>query len=208
MKTEKIDSDSNIVWLLDNGHGENTCGKRSPVWNDGTQLLEYMYNRLIVKYLSEMMDEGNYNYKIIVPELNDISLTERVNRANKYAKEHSYLKCIYVSVHGNAAGIEKASGIEVFTSPGQTKSDQIATIFFEKAKILDWRMRFDYTDGDPDKESRFSVLTKTVMPAILTETGFYTNEKECRKMMLKQWQVLIASVHYEMIKSIELNNIL
>ena len=27
--------------LLDNGHGENTPGKRSPKWSDGSQLKTY-----------------------------------------------------------------------------------------------------------------------------------------------------------------------
>lgn len=31
--------------LLDNGHGEDTKGKRSPVWKDGSQLLESWKNQ-------------------------------------------------------------------------------------------------------------------------------------------------------------------
>lgn len=29
-----------MLVVLDNGHGNNTPGKRSPVWDDGTQLYE------------------------------------------------------------------------------------------------------------------------------------------------------------------------
>ena len=35
--------------LLDNGHGENTPGKRSPKWSDGSQLFEWEYAREIAK---------------------------------------------------------------------------------------------------------------------------------------------------------------
>ena len=28
------------IVILDNGHGEETAGKRSPVWSDGKQLFE------------------------------------------------------------------------------------------------------------------------------------------------------------------------
>ena len=35
--------------LLDNGHGENTAGKRSPKWKDGTQLFEWEYAREIAQ---------------------------------------------------------------------------------------------------------------------------------------------------------------
>lgn len=208
MKSLTSNEKPNILWLLDPGHGIDTKGKRSPIWQGGWQLLEYQYNRNIVNYLISMLTAGGYDYRNIVPELIDIPLSERVLRANRYARVHNYLKCMYISIHGNAAGIEKASGIEVFTSPGQTKSDEIATIFFKRAQVLGWRMRFDYSDNDPDKESRFTVLTKTTMPAILTETGFYTNQKECKKMIKPSCQIKIASVHYQMIKEIERSNIL
>lgn len=36
-----------IKVLLDNGHGENTPGKRSPKRADGSQLLEWQYAREI-----------------------------------------------------------------------------------------------------------------------------------------------------------------
>ena len=41
--------------ILDNGHGNNTPGKRSPKWEDGTQLFEYEFNRDIVKRISAML---------------------------------------------------------------------------------------------------------------------------------------------------------
>ena len=35
--------------LIDNGHGVDTKGKRSPVWPDGRQLFEWEFNRDIAK---------------------------------------------------------------------------------------------------------------------------------------------------------------
>ena len=32
--------------LLDNGHGYDTPGKRSPIWPDGSQLFEWEFNRV------------------------------------------------------------------------------------------------------------------------------------------------------------------
>ena len=34
-----------MLVLIDNGHGENTPGKRSPKWADGSQLFEWQYAR-------------------------------------------------------------------------------------------------------------------------------------------------------------------
>ena len=45
--------------LLDNGHGENTAGKRSPLWPDGSQLFEWSYTREIAsRVYSELIKFG------------------------------------------------------------------------------------------------------------------------------------------------------
>ncbi len=44
-------------------------------------------------------------------------------------------------------------------------------------------MRTDYSDGDLDKERRFYVLTRTKMPAILTENFFMDNFEEFRDIL-------------------------
>ena len=38
--------------LLDNGHGEETPGKCSPVWPDGSRLREYEFARDIVRRIT------------------------------------------------------------------------------------------------------------------------------------------------------------
>jgi len=170
--------------LLDNGHGGiingiyQTPGKRSPKWNDGRQLFEGDFNREIVKIISKKLNEKGIKYKILVPELEDISLSERVKRANVFGKNN-----LYVSIHSNAGG---GSGFEVFTSLGETKSDKIATIFGEEFKKIfpDKKLRSNFSDGDLDKEAKFTVITKTIMPAILTENFFMDNEDECKSILL------------------------
>lgn len=86
-------------------------------------------------------------------------------------------KCFYLSVHSNAGG---GKGSEIFTSPGDTKSDKIATVFGEEYKneFPNQKLRTDFSDGDLDKEKRFYVLTKTKVPAILTESFFMDNFEE------------------------------
>lgn len=192
------------TFLLDPGHGIDTPGKRSPVWSDGTQLLEYEFNRGVVTKIENLAKKLDINTFNVCPEIEDVSLKTRVKRANAYAAEHDDESCIYISVHGNAAGVEAAKGIEVFTSPGQTKSDLVATEFVEALKEADLglKLRLDYSDSDPDKESRFYVLMKTSMPAILTENGFFTNEEESKKMMTKEFQYDIAEIHVRMMEKV------
>jgi len=187
--------------ILDNGHGEETSGKRSPKWSDGTQLFEYEFNRDIVKRIAEKLDKEGIKYHILVPELNDVPLKERVSRANKLYDTYNK-QAFLVSVHANAGG---GTGWEVFTSKGQTNSDPIATIFFEEAQrefAPEWRMRLDCSDGDPDKEENFYILRNTKGPAILTENFFMDTEKDCRLIMSEEGRNRVADVHVRAIKRV------
>ena len=75
-----------IVILLDNGHGHNTEGKRSPKWSDGVQLFEWKNNRHIVSAIANELDKLGIKYRILVPEDWDVGLTERATIANGYAR--------------------------------------------------------------------------------------------------------------------------
>lgn len=190
------------VIILDNGHGKETAGKRSPVWSDGSQLFEWEFNRDIVRRIVEKLEADGIPYRVLVPEETDISLTERARRANEYAKEFNG-KAYVLSIHANAGG---GTGWEVYTSPGQTPSDAIATVFFEEAGrefVPDgWRMRSDYSDGDPDKEANFAILTKTTCPAVLTENFFMDTEKDCRFIMSEDGRERISNMHVAAIKRV------
>ena len=188
--------------ILDNGHGVNTPGKRSPKWEDGTQLFEYEFNRDIVKRIAAMLAKDKINVIILVPESNDVSLQERCNRTNRIYK-NSGNNAILISVHGNAGG---GTGWECYTTVGKTKSDSIATILCEEAAAEfakdGWKIRSDMSDGDPDKESQFYILKHTNCPAVLTENFFMDNLKDCRFMMSEEGKNRIARMHYKAIKRI------
>ncbi len=85
-------------------------------------------------------------------------------------------------VHANAGG---GSGVEIYTTPGDTESDKIATIFGEafKNEFPTETLRTDFSDGDLDKEQRFYVLSKTKMPSILTENFFMDNVKDFQAIL-------------------------
>jgi len=178
--------ESKYLWLFDNGHGGiidgvyQTSGKRSPVWDDGSILYEGEFNRAIVNRLVKLCKENNIDYVNLVDTQEDVSLGDRVRSANSIAKS-SDKKCIYVSIHANGFDKESANGWSVYTSPGKTKSDDIATILFEKSmrEFKGEYMRKDTTDGDPDKESNFYVLVNTSMPAMITVINtFYLKKVE------------------------------
>lgn len=188
--------------ILDNGHGSQTPGKRSPVWADGSQLFEWEFNRDIVRRISAMLKADGIRHEILVPEETDITLGERCRRANAINAACGG-NAVLFSIHGNAGG---GTGWECYTSVGNTKADGIATILCEEAEKEfapdGWRMRFDHTDGDPDKESQFYILKHTVCPAVLSENFFMDTEKDCRFMMSEAGRERIAKIHYNTIKRI------
>lgn len=189
-----------LIPILDNGHGIDTQGKRSPVWPDGTQLREYEFNRDIVLRISKLLHAEGIQYETLVPEVYDVPLRVRVQRANQI---HDDLKgrCFIISIHANAGG---GTGFEVFTSVGQTKSDELATILFEEMQkaFPEAKMRADYSDGDPDKESQFYILKNTKSPAILSENFFMDTEDDCKLIMSEEGRQRIALAHFEAIKRI------
>ena len=204
-KNQTIKKDITII--LDNGHGKDTKGKCSPKFEDGSRFYEYEFSRDIVKRIAEDLDKFGIKYEILVPEEKDISLTERANRANKIWK-NTGKKCFLISIHANAAGMGNewmsARGWCVFTSKGRTKSDDIATVFWEemKTEFPNDKMRMDTSDGDVDWEANFAMLYNTKCPAILTENFFQDNKEDCKLLKSEAGRIKIANAHVRAIKKV------
>ena len=189
--------------ILSPGHGANTPGKRSP----DERLLEWEFNRKLVKRIAEGLDEaGISNYILLDMGATDVTLAGRVARANSFGKN-----CLYISIHGNAAGNGKnwmkARGWSIYTTKGYTKSDPIAEIFIKKAEeILPYVgcnvRKYSSKKYEGDWEENFYVLRNTVMPAVLTENLFYDNLEDVAVMMSEDGLEALAKIHVEAIKEI------
>ena len=180
--------------LIDAGHGIDTPGKLSP---DGL-FWEYLWNRQIADLVLTRLRASGMDADLVVTETNDISLRTRAMRVNRVCDRLGAANVILVSIHANAAGNgmfwSTATGWECHTSPGKTRSDDLAEAFyysFSRA-FPDKRMRRDFSDGDSDKESNFYILTKTRCPAVLLENFFYDNREECAWLLLEGTKVRIA----------------
>ena len=211
---EEVKSTSEYIWILDNGHGGiidgvyQTAGKRSPKWEDGTQLFEGEFNRAVVKRIIKLCEAEGIECINLVDTEEDLSLRWRTDKANDIYRERQQTdgkKCIYVSVHANGFNKESAHGWSVYTTEGETKSDKIAQILHEKAKaeFPTHKMRVDTRDGDADKEANFWVLRKVVMPSILSENFFMTNREESKLQLSEEGRDRIAKIHFQMIKEVE-----
>ena len=222
-----------LTVILGTAHGRNVAGKRSP---DGI-FEEWKYSREIVdrlrKELSKREDLVDVFVDILAAEVplpQQAELTRRVRYVNQLCAHRHTERCIYVSIHVDAASSgewKNAGGWTAYTSPGQTLSDILATYLYEAAekhlagyaaKMEEGKekglygsnqkpFRKDTTDGDPDKEARFYVLVRTKCAAVLTENLFQDNKADVAFLTSEEGKKAIVALHKEAILRFAEHNI-
>lgn len=202
------------TWVLDAGHGgvdgngnyttDPKIGKRWK-FDDGLEILEGVSNRLIADELYKRLEGLEIDFRLVYDPIFDLSLVRRVQLANK--QQEKLDNCIYLSLHSNAG---HGKGFEIFTSPGQTKSDKYADKLIEiyKKTFPEFPMRSDKADGDADKEAKFYVLTETSMPAILVENLFFDTRPEAEFLLSATGRTKIVNALVEFITLIEHDEVL
>lgn len=152
---------SKIVVAIDDGHGENTPGKRSP---DGYK--ENWFNRAVKKELCKLLDARGIKWIDIAEGDLDMPLMERVRLAN------SMKATIFISIHFNTMGDtwrEGEGGIETYYyKTGHELAKILHKALMKGTRLKDRGVKF----GD------FAVLRETSMPAALVELGFMDVKKE------------------------------
>ena len=186
--------------LIDNGHGLNTPGKRSP---DG-KFREAVYTREIARRILDELKDRGYDAELLVPETEDISLEHRVSRVNAHCKALGNSNVILVSVHVNAAGNGtkwlNATGWSCYTCKGETQSDKLANCLYDAAAkyFQDRKIRTDYArDGDPDWEEDFYLLRKSHCVAVLSENFFMDNRSDLEYLQSRSGMQSIIDTHVE-----------
>lgn len=202
---------SKIVVLLDNGHGKNTPGKRSPKLENGKQLFEWSYVREIVDGIAKKLQEEGINYYLVHPEYDEIGsqsndLIIRTTRANAYhnkAKKEGKTT-VFISVHVNASGISngwnKASGWTVhIANQCSDKSLKLAQLLYAEAEKLGLKGNRSVPKEHAWRND-FWVVRKTNMPAVLTENLFMDNKEEVEYLLSEEGKKTIINLHVEGIK--------
>lgn len=188
-----------MIILLDNGHGNNTAGKRSP---DGL-FREYKYTRLIANRIALELQDKGYDARILVPEEFDVALSVRCKRANQVCSKYGKQNVILVSIHVDAAGADgqwhNATGWSVYTSRGQTRADKLADELYATAEVVlsGKKIRKDLSDGDPDYEAGFYILKNTACPAVLTENFFQDTKTDVSWLLSIDGQNAITKLHVD-----------
>jgi len=191
--------------LLDPGHGAvDPSGKYTTApskqfqhtkgtFHNGRWFYEGVFNRAITTRVSAKLRNLGIPHVVVAHEYLDTPLADRVETANWYFKQ--YKNTLYISTHANASGPGTARGFEVYTTPGKTKSDDVATLLWNNVKALlgtKISYRQDTSDGDPDREANFYVIKNTKMPAILIEHLFFDNFEDATLLMSDEILELFA----------------
>ncbi len=185
--------------LIDNGHGIDTKGKRSP---DG-RLLEYLENRIIARGIVDALTARGLDASLLVPEETDIPLPERCRRVNEWCRQLGKDNVLLISIHCNAAGRGdrwlSARGWCAYTTRGNTRADALATALYTAAQahLPGHRLRTDYTDADADLEKDFYLLRHTSCPAVLTENLFMDNPADCAFLLSEEGQQSLVDLHVD-----------
>ena len=191
--------------LIDNGHGIQTKGKCSP---DG-KLLEYAYTRELARQIVKILQYRGYDSELLVPEDDDIPLSERVRRVNEICLTYKpscpastgHPDVILISLHLNAAGDGtkwmNATGWSCYTSKGQTQSDKLAECLYDAAikNFPGRRIRTDFSDGDSDWEEGFYILRKSLCPAVLTENFFMDSHSDLEYLQSRAGKRAVVNTH-------------
>lgn len=195
------------VILIDNGHGVDTPGKCSPdasmkKYYSPLYFREFSWARKCAQGICDVLQAEGYTAFLLVKEEKDVPLKERTDRIKAYCRTYGTENVIVVSIHVNAAaGDQKwhdARGLAIYTSPGQTKSDTLATCIYDAAveELVERKyghpygntfgpesgkqkpIRADWKDGDPDYEAAFWMLTKHPAVSVLVEHMFQDNKED------------------------------
>ncbi|WP_308637730.1 N-acetylmuramoyl-L-alanine amidase family protein [Paenibacillus silvisoli] len=155
---------------LDDGHGMETPGKRTPRFADGSFMHENEFNRRVVELLAIELKRSGIQVLLVAPGDRDVPLSERTTAANMAGAD------LYLSVHANAYGdgsFNGTSGVETLYKPGNISSAQFAEIL--QRRLVKGTKQ---TDRGLKERNDLHVLNATRMPAALVECGFMTNSPE------------------------------
>ncbi len=179
--------------LFDGGHGLNTEGKRTPLFPDGTFMRENEFNRSVIRKADNLLEKfENIDVFFTVTEKTDISLEERVKRANDIYDKYKdlYNKIVLVSFHANAltGSWGTQNGTATFYYPANMVDKAFAEVI-QKNLISKTRLK-PHRGGVVD--GNFAIIRDVKMTACLCECAFMDNLEEAKLLLTDEFRQACA----------------
>lgn len=156
---------------IDNGHGQNTPGKRTPLFPDGSFMHEWEFNHATAKYLETELQRCGFRTLMLSDTEDDTPLQRRTDRCNKANADF----CI--SIHYNAVkGVWQtgATGTETYSYPGNTADAKYASI------IHPYIVAAAGLKNRGCRQADFHMVREPMCPAVLVEYGFMDNLNDAK----------------------------
>ncbi|HBB28155.1 MAG TPA: hypothetical protein DC000_02710 [Clostridiales bacterium] len=173
----------NLV-ILDAGHGLDTVGKRTPLFENNTYMRENEFNRVVVRKIYNILEKyEDVDVFISATEKIDISLNERVQRINttytNYKKLYPDAKCILISVHANA--LNGIWGTQNGTSTHYYPTNKVDKAF---AEVINKHLtKKTSLKNRGNIGSDFQILREPLMSCCLCECAFMDNVNEAKLLL-------------------------
>ena len=166
---------------LDPGHGENANKGVLPDYYEGKRMFR------LAEYLKAELEKYGIDAEMTKNRVSDDpTLSSRGNTAVKNGSE------VFISLHSNAAGSERACGVSSFYSVKLPESrelltklvDKVTAVMNEKTGVTYKRgvMTRTYQSGGREYDY-YGVIRNSIGGGVrysfIIEHGFHTNEKEC-----------------------------
>lgn len=197
---------SDLIICASAGHGGIinskyvTAPDKMYTFDKGTEeeysFYEGVFNRQLTLKIIEYLHLNKLNYTFINPFYPDIHPSTRGKMCDNAQKELGFKHAFGFEVHANYFYKRHVRGFEIYTSPGLTPADPIATEVYksvEKAKLMPMRPGITKYDPDVDKEANFAFLLGGNMPLVLIEVDFFSNENVAKGLMNPMRQDKIAA---------------
>lgn len=187
------------VFLIDNGHGQNTLGKCSP----DRRLLEWAYTREIARSVVDKCKAKGIDARLIVTEDWDVSLNERCRRVNAICRQVGAKNVALCSIHVNAAGGDgkwhDARGFCVYVAKTcSDNSKKLARLLYDGAEKRGLKGN-RWVPKERYWQANFAMVKNTNCPAVLTENLFQDNKEDVDYLLSDEGKQAIIDLHVEAI---------
>ncbi len=168
-----------MVIEVDNGHGSNTGGKRSP---DGRHR-EYRWTREFAERLCIALIERGHDARRLVTEGWDVSISERVRRVNDLCGKEGKNNVLLLSMHNDAMPPNDnrwhtARGFSARVSlNASAKSKRLATLIAQAMAAAGVTVRKPL-QGQWYWSQNLGICRDTSCPAVLCENLFQDNRED------------------------------
>lgn len=180
--------ENTITVILDPGHGGEDGGA---VGKNG--IYEKNLNLSIAKKVESNLTA--WGFSVFCTRNEDILLYDRnedfkgrkkvldLAARLKIAKDTE--NCIFVSIHMNSFPETKYNGLQVYYSPNDPRSAELADLIQNEV-----RKQLQPTNARKTKQASTNIylLNRITSPAILIECGFLSNVEECAKLSSEQYR--------------------